>query len=56
MNNTVIADSCPRPPVCGDARYRTMDGSCNNLANRDWGKAAIAFQRIVAPDYSDGGW
>ncbi|KFM65699.1 Chorion peroxidase, partial [Stegodyphus mimosarum] len=35
-------------------RYRTYDGSCNNLRHPSWGMAASCFERLVDPDYSDG--
>jgi hypothetical protein len=34
--------------------YRTYDGSNNNLANPNWGKAGINLLRIAAVDYGDG--
>lgn len=35
-------------------RYRTFDGTCNNLRHPSWGMAASCFERLVDPDYSDG--
>lgn len=49
-----ISNTCPQEPVCQQSRYRTFDGSCNNLLKKDWGKAGTAFSRILPPDYSDG--
>ncbi|XP_071035495.1 chorion peroxidase [Parasteatoda tepidariorum] len=37
-----------------NSRYRTFDGSCNNLRNPSWGMAAACFERLVDPDYADG--
>ncbi|KAF4517167.1 hypothetical protein B566_EDAN005597 [Ephemera danica] len=53
--DTVIADTCP-PEVRCDARrkYRTADGSCNNIADGRWGRAGVAHQRILPPKYGDG--
>ncbi|XP_014275345.1 peroxidase [Halyomorpha halys] len=52
--NTVLADTCPPFIRCFAAKYRTMDGSCNNLANPHWGQAGTALQRILPPKYADG--
>lgn len=54
VHNTVIANTCPLPPLCPDTKYRTYDGTCNNRRNKDWGRAGTAFQRILSPDYQDG--
>lgn len=54
VHNTIIANTCPRPPICPETKYRAFDGSCNNVRNKDWGRAGTAFQRILPPDYQDG--
>ncbi|KZC13739.1 Chorion peroxidase, partial [Dufourea novaeangliae] len=41
---------CPRASL----RYRTSDGSCNNLRNLWWGSAMSPMQRFLAPVYDDG--
>ncbi|KAL1122728.1 hypothetical protein AAG570_003055 [Ranatra chinensis] len=53
--NTVLADTCPRVSSCPpNTKYRTQDGSCNNLRNPHWGQAGTALQRILPPKYNDG--
>lgn len=48
----------PPVPCHPDARYRTIDGSCNNpLPERtSWGKAGYPFDRLLPPVYEDGVW
>ncbi|ETN66033.1 oxidase/peroxidase [Anopheles darlingi] len=36
------------------ARYRTLDGSCNNLQNPSWGAVNTPYGRLIAADYGDG--
>ncbi|XP_071090170.1 salivary peroxidase/catechol oxidase-like [Haliotis cracherodii] len=50
-----------RPPPCSmdiscdpHARYRTFDGSCNNLRRPQWGMAGFAFDRLLHAQYDDG--
>ncbi|TRY69075.1 hypothetical protein TCAL_13287 [Tigriopus californicus] len=37
-----------------NARYRTFDGRCNNLANPDWGSAGEPLRRFLPNAYEDG--
>ncbi|XP_046365209.2 peroxidase-like protein 3 [Haliotis rufescens] len=37
-----------------DARYRTMDGSCNNARWPTWGSTNQPFKRFIDPAYDDG--
>jgi hypothetical protein len=48
---------CPFKKVVGcnlRSKYRTFDGSCNNLQNLWWGKSEIPYKRYLAADYNDG--
>ncbi|CAK1601555.1 unnamed protein product [Parnassius mnemosyne] len=46
-----------RPPTtpCVISKYRTQDGTCNNLNNPlRWGVSNTPFRRVLPPDYGDG--
>ncbi|KAJ8305384.1 hypothetical protein KUTeg_015929 [Tegillarca granosa] len=47
---------CPKPDVHCDqySPYRTIDGTCNNLANPELGKAFIPQNRFLPAEYDDG--
>ncbi|XP_012227189.1 peroxidase-like [Linepithema humile] len=40
--------------ACQQSRYRSYDGSCNNLRNPTWGLANTRYGRLVRARYSDG--
>ncbi|XP_071035670.1 salivary peroxidase/catechol oxidase-like isoform X1 [Parasteatoda tepidariorum] len=54
LANTVIADTCPKSSPCPTTKYRTSDGSCNNLLHPEWGKSFQTYSRILPPRYADG--
>ncbi|KAK7071018.1 hypothetical protein SK128_013626 [Halocaridina rubra] len=56
VSNTILGHTCPRAPACSNpnSKYRTADGSCNNLNNPSWGMMGTPVQRIVPPKYDDG--
>ncbi|EFA11571.1 peroxidase [Tribolium castaneum] len=49
-------DTCDlTPPECDPQyKYRSFDGSCNNLKHPVWGMVKSAFARVFPPRYSDG--
>ncbi|EFN87248.1 Peroxidasin-like protein [Harpegnathos saltator] len=55
---TSLEQQCPRrgTPQCPPAslRYRTSDGSCNNLRDLWWGSAMSTMQRFLPAIYHDG--
>ncbi|XP_067643898.1 peroxidasin [Eurosta solidaginis] len=40
--------------MCYHSKYRSMDGTCNNLKNPWWGASLTAFTRIAKPIYENG--
>ncbi|XP_019643307.1 PREDICTED: peroxidasin-like [Branchiostoma belcheri] len=55
----IIADmsGCEQLAVaanCSIYKYRTADGSCNNIDNPHWGAALRPFKRFMLPKYDDG--
>ena len=39
---------------CFHRKYRTLDGTCNNLHNPTWGASNVPFQRLLDPIYENG--
>uniref|UniRef100_A0A8C3TFJ7 Peroxidasin like n=1 Tax=Chelydra serpentina TaxID=8475 RepID=A0A8C3TFJ7_CHESE len=40
--------------ICFHQKYRSYDGTCNNLQHPVWGASLIAFERILKPVYENG--
>ncbi|XP_028406279.1 peroxidasin-like isoform X2 [Dendronephthya gigantea] len=40
--------------LCYHKKYRTIDGTCNNLDNPMWGSSLTAFRRLLRPVYENG--
>jgi hypothetical protein len=47
---------CPQQPVqCTESsKFRSIDGTCNNLENPHWGEQNTLFSRLLTPAYSNG--
>ncbi|XP_003425663.1 peroxidase isoform X3 [Nasonia vitripennis] len=57
LGSTSLGTSCnaQQEADCNlDSKYRTLDGSCNNLQNPKWGSAFTAYARLLFPQYADG--
>lgn len=58
FSQTDLASRCPGDPICPvnaiRDKYRTYDGSCNNLRHTAWGKSNTPYTRLLPPDYEDG--
>ncbi|GAB0090251.1 Peroxidasin [Sergentomyia squamirostris] len=39
--------------MCFHGKYRTVDGTCNNLGNPTWGASLTGFRRILSPIYEN---
>ncbi|KAM8709189.1 hypothetical protein ACLKA7_016061 [Drosophila subpalustris] len=40
--------------MCFHSRYRSIEGTCNNLMHPTWGASLTAFRRLAAPIYENG--
>ena len=50
-----LSDVCPRMPMCEQfARYRTADGTCNNLRRPMQGASDTTQPRFLQPAYQNG--
>jgi len=54
INNDYFEKCAPRITCDPNAKYRTVNGSCNNLQNPSWGAALTPFYRYMDPMFSDG--
>ncbi|XP_076230763.1 peroxidase isoform X2 [Calliopsis andreniformis] len=57
LQGTPLSSACSssQSTICNPrAKYRSIDGSCNNIENPSWGSAMTAYTRILFPQYFDG--
>ncbi|XP_076271608.1 peroxidasin isoform X2 [Rhynchophorus ferrugineus] len=40
--------------MCFHSKYRSIDGTCNNLQHPTWGASLTGFRRVLKPIYEDG--
>lgn len=50
----VSPELCSPNLTCTPSKYRTIDGSCNNLEHPNWGKTLTSYARALLPQYGDG--
>ena len=46
--------NCSGSMACFHAKYRTADGTCNNLKRPTWGASYMPFARLLGPIYENG--
>ncbi|VDO54092.1 unnamed protein product, partial [Onchocerca flexuosa] len=50
-----IREYCPLDEIeCSTNKYRTIDGTCNNIMHPNWGANGTPMQRIIEPFYANG--
>ena len=54
LKGTVLENTCLEPISCNVTKYRSIDGSCNNLVNPHWGQRNTVFQRLLPAHYGNG--
>lgn len=55
FRQTQLETECPDTPACNfQSKYRTIDGSCNNINQPKYGMSKTPLQRILPNEYSDG--
>lgn len=40
--------------MCFHTKYRTIDGTCNNMQHPRWGASLTGFRRLLRPIYENG--
>lgn len=53
-NVDYVKQCAPIVPCDFSGKYRTIDGTCNNLNNPTWGSSNTPFIRLAGAHYSDG--
>lgn len=57
MNTTSLGDKCAAQYSMNadcSGRYRAIDGSCNHVNHKTWGKVHTSYLRLLEPQYADG--
>jgi len=53
-NDDFLKKCAPVVKCDQNAKYRSINGSCNNLKTPTWGAAATPFLRLLNANFSDG--
>lgn len=53
-NGDYFAKCAPAVTCDPSAKYRTYNGSCNNLQKPNWGAAMTPFYRLIDAEFDDG--
>jgi len=53
-NDNFLKKCAPRVKCDPIAKYRSINGSCNNLETPTWGASRTPFLRLLNANYSDG--
>lgn len=53
-NDDYLKQCAPRLKCDPNAKYRTINGSCNNLEIPTWGAAETPFLRMLNANFNDG--
>lgn len=53
-NTDYIIKCAPRVKCDSNSKYRSLNGSCNNLETPTWGATETPFIRMLDANYSDG--
>ncbi|GLV32003.1 Peroxinectin-like [Carabus blaptoides fortunei] len=58
LRSSPLGAACAAPPLCPKEadRFRSVDGSCNNVMEPSWGVALTPYTRLLPPSYADGIW
>ncbi|KAJ8918066.1 hypothetical protein NQ315_011523 [Exocentrus adspersus] len=51
---SISEQKCGKVENCPETKYRSLDGSCNNLKHPEWGMAMTRFRRLLPAEYGDG--
>ncbi|XP_032796762.2 peroxidase [Daphnia magna] len=56
LKSTPLERACSEPTTCPApaSKYRSYDGSCNNLVQVDWGRRNTIFRRLLPAQYGNG--
>lgn len=56
LKNTTLEGACSETITCPSpaSKYRSFDGSCNNLVQVNWGRRNTIYRRLLPAQYGNG--